>query len=66
MVTFIILMCATCLQEDKPWEWTKLFAEVSGDITKVWNKLTQNVASKSTSTVPTEAATLYLPGKATF
>ena len=27
------------LQEDKPWEWNKLFAEVSPDIQEVWEQL---------------------------
>ena len=27
------------LQEDKPWEWNKLFTEVSPDIEEVWDHL---------------------------
>ena len=28
----------TCVQEDKPWEWGKVFAELSTDIQEVWDR----------------------------
>ena len=54
-------------QEDKPWDWTRLFSEVSGDIDRVWIKTTQTDCSMSTSgTALSVVSSNSLSGKTFF
>ena len=42
----IIVIIPLDLQEDREWEWTKLFAEVSPDIQSVWERRDRDKESR--------------------
>jgi len=55
----------TCiLQEDKLWDWEKLFAEMSGDIKEVWSRISDKRIRVTKSNSGTSDLGIYLPGKA--
>ncbi len=54
-----------CIQEDKLWDWDKLFAEMSGDIREVWSRISDRNVMMTKSNSGTSESGIYLPGKAT-
>ncbi len=55
-----------CIQEDKLWDWDKLFAEKSGDIKEVWwSRISDRNVMMTKSNSGTSESGIYLPGKAT-
>ncbi len=54
-----------CIQEDKLWDWDKLFAEMSGDIKEVWSRISDRNVMMTKSNSGTSESGIYLPGKAT-
>ncbi len=62
---YMLLYVNVYIQEDKLWDWNKLFAEMSGDIKEVWSRISDRNVMMTKSNSGTSESGIYLPGKAT-
>ena len=49
------MLHVVCVQEDKPWDWDRLFTEVTSELLTQWEKTEENTDATSTSIAGTNA-----------